>query len=75
MIVRNELVAAGGFFRGPQTGPADVWRAAGQPAQVRCADLAHRSRAASPAAWRARVKTASSIAGVTRPVNVFCWLG
>lgn len=28
-----------------------------------------------PACWRARSNTASSISGVTRLVNVFCWLG
>src|SRR4249919_807132 len=33
------------------------------------------SRQAGPASIDARRKTASSIAGVTRPVNVFCWLG
>jgi hypothetical protein len=33
------------------------------------------SRAGRPAWVRARVRTASSIASVTRPVKVFCWLG
>jgi hypothetical protein len=37
--------------------------------------LSNRMVALRPAAARARVKMASSIAGVTRPVNVFCWLG
>ena len=32
-------------------------------------------RQARPASTAARRKTSSSIAGVTRPVNVFCWLG
>ncbi len=36
--------------------------------------LSRGPRAQSPAAARARARTSSSIAGVRRPVKVFCWL-
>ena len=48
----------------PHSRPASVK----EPLQVRSLMLAS-------ASTRARAKTASSIAGVSRPVKVFCWLG
>ena len=37
--------------------------------------LSNRLSGSRSATARARTKIASSMAGVTRPVNVFCWLG
>lgn len=57
------------FGRFPNSRPATRSSAERRP-------TATRSYAApSPASSRARAKTASIIGSVSRPVNVFCWLG
>ena len=60
-------------------------RHGGEPAGGACTGFHRRSRLTGgspdtpedqlPASSTARAKTASSIGSVSRPVNVFCWLG
>src|SRR6185437_3902987 len=64
--------------RGPDR-PAELQahrgRGPDRPASYRPTATRTGQQSYRPAATRARVKTSSSIASVTRPVKVFCWLG
>ncbi|GAA4485789.1 hypothetical protein GCM10023191_010900 [Actinoallomurus oryzae] len=76
-----EKTTASAFFPGPlpellEERGVDTVLISGTVTNVCCESSAQApSGPGRPAYVRARVRTVSSIASVTRPVKVFCWLG